>query len=105
MKFCGVSGIEDLKGPYLHEGEMPSEQLKYPGLIPLWQKANPPPEVRDSWIYSFPTRAGPKRDNSGERSELYQRDVDRVDRFIAHHSMDLDTMNPDIVRPVFLLDF
>lgn len=103
-KFCGVSGIEHLKGPYLHEGQMPSEQLRYRDLIPPWQKANPPPEVWDSWIHSFPTRAGPDRDNSGERSELYQRDVDRVDGFIAHHSMDLDTMIPDIVRPFFLQD-
>ena len=105
-KFCGVSGIEYLKGPYLHEGQMPSEQLKYPGLIPRGRKQIL--RLRSGtreFIHSFSTHAGPKRDNSGERSELYQRDVVRVDRFIAHHSMDLDTMIPDIDRPVFLLDF
>lgn len=85
-KFCGVSGIEHVQGPYLHEGKSAPANRIYPGFPPPWQKANPPPEVWVAWIRSLPTNAGPRREYTGNRSERYQNDIDLVDGFIAHHS-------------------
>lgn len=102
-KFCGVSGIEHSKGPYLHLGQPPRIVPKFPEGFPRipqpyppWEKANPPPDVWEAWANQFPTPVGPDRKMSGKRSEERQRSIDLVDGFIAHHSWipDKDDFHP-----------
>ena len=86
-RFCGVVGIRHSVGPYLHKDVFPPKNPGELGLpSPPWNQANPPQQVWDAWIESFPTGVGPERENSKPRTEKYQREVDLVDGFIAHHS-------------------
>lgn len=89
-KFCGVSGIEHSKGPYLHKGQparaMPRVPQIFPQPSPPWKKANPPPEVWDAWIDSYPIIIGPQEADSKGHSLRCQGDIDLVEGFTAHHS-------------------
>lgn len=86
-RFCGVVGIRHTVGPYLHRDAFPLKNPRELGLSsPPWNQANPPQQVWDAWIESFPTGVGPERENTKPRTEKYQREVDLVDGFIAHHS-------------------
>lgn len=89
-KFCGVSGIEHSKGPYLHKGQparaMPRVPQISPQPFPPWEKANPPPEVWDAWINSYPIIIGPQGRNFHGHSLRCQEDIDLVEGFTAHHS-------------------
>ncbi|MCJ1423718.1 hypothetical protein MMC29_001602 [Sticta canariensis] len=85
--FCGVSAIKHPIGPYLHGGNLPPKDLSDLGLSsPPWDCANPPQQVWEAWIDSFPAGVGPERDTLQQRTAKHQREVDLVDGFIAHHS-------------------
>lgn len=85
--FCGISGIKHPIGPYLHGGNLPPKDMSELGLSsPPWDCANPPQQVWEAWIDSFPTGVGPERETSRRRTAKHQREIDLVDGFIAHHS-------------------
>lgn len=86
--FCGVSCFLHPIGPYHHHYK--SSLAVFPGFklvsrLAPWGVGNPPPEVWDAWVNTFPLHAGSRPKDLWGSRELYQRDVDLVNGFVAYH--------------------
>lgn len=63
-----------------------SPSFKLVSRVAPWGVANPPPEVWDACANAFPLHAGARPKDFWGSRELFQRDVDLIDGFVAYHS-------------------